>query len=265
MLRRTIAIGPLAVTCASDDPSFDAMIARDYRNFLSPRHTGFPVRILPLPVPGAGELSVTVNRRGIVIARDDFHSISDAAYTRTDLRIQRDTYSFNSWLRIFLTMAGLRRGALFIHGAGWRDGAGAWLFAGRSGAGKSTITRILGKPHALSDELTLLHHDGSATTACSTPFWGELQRGGEHSRRGTLRGICSLRHGAVVDLAPAAPAATLRTLLSTILFFSDNAVLMRRLLATAAAITRAVPGYALTFPRDARPATITRALREAAA
>lgn len=265
MYRRTIAIGPLAVTCMCDDRSFDALIARDYKMFLSPRHTGLPVRIMPLTSPSTDDLAVTANRRGITIARDDFHSRSDAAFTLTDLYIHRDTYSLNSWLRIFLTLAGLRRGILLVHGAGWRDGTGAWLFAGRSGAGKSTITRILGKRHALSDELTLLHHAGAGTTAYSTPFWGELQRGGEQSRRGALRGICSLRHGAAVDLTPAARPHTLRTLLSTILFFSDNAGLMRRLLATAAAITRTTPGYTLTFSRDARPASITRTLREAVA
>lgn len=265
MFRRTIAIGPLAVTCTFDDRSLDTLIARDYGNFLTPRHTGFPVHITPLPVPGADKLSVTVSRRGIAIARDDFRSLSDPAFSRTTLRIQRDTYSLNSWLRIFLTMAGVRRGILLVHGAGWRDDEGAWLFAGRSGAGKSTITRILGKRHALSDELTMVHHARASTTAYSTPFWGELHKGGERSRRGILRGICSLRHGAGVELTPAARTTTLRTLLATTLFFSDDAGLMGRLLATAAAISRATPGYTLTFPRDARPATITRTLREAAA
>lgn len=265
MYRRTIAVGPLSVTFQFDDPAMDVLIARDYRDFLCRRHNGMPVTILPPRAISTDDLKITARGRSILITRNDFHSRTDAAFSRSTLHIRPDTYALNSWLRIFFTLAGLRRGILLVHGAGWAHGPDAWLFAGRSGAGKSTITRLLGKNAALSDEVTMIRCDGTTAAAFSTPFWGELKQGGERSRRGTIRGICSLRQGASVSLTPEKPAATVRTLLATTLFFSNEPALLKKVLTITHAIARAAPGYTLTFPRHARRATLTRVLKEAAA
>jgi hypothetical protein len=72
-----------------------------------------------------------------------------------------------------------RRGSVVLHASAIADGGGALVFAGHSGAGKSTISEIAEKCGAelLSDDRTVLMVRDGAVMAAGTPWHGSLASG----------------------------------------------------------------------------------------
>jgi hypothetical protein len=103
-----------------------------------------------------------------------------------------------------------------IHGCGVRDEAGrAYVFAGQSGAGKSTIGRLWaerGDVTVLSDERVVLRTDGNGVTVWGTPFHGDAILASPAS--GELAGIFFLRHGGKHAVTPLEGAQATAQLMS---------------------------------------------------
>jgi len=83
-----------------------------------------------------------------------------------------------NFLRVFSAHQALRRGGVVLHSAGLVVEGRAYLFAGRSGAGKTTLTR---KGHAagagvLSDDINLVLPGSEGYEAHAVPFTGEFGR-----------------------------------------------------------------------------------------
>lgn len=109
-----------------------------------------------------------------------------------------------------------RQRGVEIHGCGVRDRSGrAYVFAGQSGAGKSTIGRLWadrGDVTVLSDERVVLRTDGRGVTVWGTPFHGDAILASPAS--GELAAIFFLRHAAAHALAPLAGAHAAAQLMS---------------------------------------------------
>jgi len=250
-MKRTIAlsVGNAPLTFFLPDTSWHSFIKKYYGPYLVPRSLRASPRIgiMQLPSGSNGELSVDRDGGQWNIKRGDFTSRSTANFLSTELNIVKDRFSLNSWLRIFLSLYGAARSQLLIHSAGYYHSGGVYLFPGRSGSGKSTITRLLGKDSALSDELVIVSSGKNNVQASSTPFWGELKKGSGSIFTGPLRGIFFLRHGAGISARRIDSGMGLRKLLPTVLFFSHDHATVSRVLALSAAFVKRLPAYELTF------------------
>src|SRR5262249_21999175 len=94
-----------------------------------------------------------------------------------------------------------------LHGAGVLDRAQrAWVFAGHSGAGKSTIAPLwTNRPDVtlLSDERVVLRTDGESIVAYGTPWHGDACL--TSPLCGRLAGVFFLHHGSGHETRPIAP------------------------------------------------------------
>ncbi len=84
---------------------------------------------------------------------------------------------FENYLRMVAAYAALQRQGLFLHSAGIVIDGRAWLFLGRSGAGKTTLSRLALQEGAavLSDDANMLLPDAQGRyRAGPVPFAGEL-------------------------------------------------------------------------------------------
>lgn len=91
-----------------------------------------------------------------------------------------------------------------IHGCGVLDAAGrAYVFAGQSGAGKSTMARLwVGQPgvRLLSDERVVLRTDRDRVEVYGTPWHGEAGLASPLS--GELAAVFFLNHGTTTSVTP---------------------------------------------------------------
>jgi hypothetical protein len=149
-----------------------------------------------------------------------------------------------------------RCGAIFhAAGFGWR-GCG-FVFLGRSGAGKTTLSRLLlGRPgwEPLSDDRVIVRRIGEGHLLFGTPWPGEA--GLAENGWFPLNGLCFLRQGSVNRLAALQPRAALERILplSSIPWFDREA--LGPVLDFLGSLAAAVPAWDLEFRDDASVAEL---------
>jgi ABC-type dipeptide/oligopeptide/nickel transport system ATPase subunit len=143
-----------------------------------------------------------------------------------------------------------REGGFLLHAASAvRDGE-AHIFTGRSGAGKTTLSR-LAPPDAtlLTDEVSYVRKSESGYIAYGTPFAGELAKAGENISA-PIAAVYLLVQGPENRLEPMDEAETVRTLMRNILFFAQDEATVQSVFKSACAFAAAVPMYRMIFTRS---------------
>lgn len=161
----------------------------------------------------------------------------------------KNQYALDSLLRVLLSWKLLEHQGFLLHAATViRDGK-AFVFTGRSGAGKSTVASLSPEGTVLTDEISLLRREHGVWRAYGTPFWGDFKAAGSNSSA-PVAGIFRLSQAAQNRVQSLRPMEVLRVLLPNVLFFSAEAEDNRQLLEILGKTVAEIPGYILSFRRD---------------
>jgi hypothetical protein len=158
-------------------------------------------------------------------------------------------YALDSLLRVLLSWKLTGRSGFLLHAASVIHNGNAYVFTGRSGAGKSTVASLAPEGSVLTDEISLLRCENGEWRAYGTPFWGEFRAAGLNTSA-PVRGIFRLVQAAENRLTPLRPVEMLRALLPNVLFFSAESEANRRLLGILAQAAEEISSYELAFRRD---------------
>lgn len=154
---------------------------------------------------------------------------------------------FENFCRILVTYRLHELGGAVIHGAGLvMDGEGL-LFAGRSGAGKSTVSRM-GLERGLtvlSDDLNALLPDDDSVLLAGLPFTGDLGAG--DGSIVPLRGLYRLVQDPGDSLHPLGKAEAVATLLACSPFLNADPHRRGALFSTLSALAEGMSSYELRF------------------
>ncbi len=262
MERVTIDIGGMPIALRTDNPPFARMLEERYVGFVKPTarpEFDFAVDVVP---PGriASEEDVSVHRQGgsWSIQRGDFRAECDPASRTGNIQQSANPYSIDSVLRIVHTLLLARQGGFLLHAASAIKNGRAFLFSGLSGAGKTTISR-LAPPEVtlLTDEVSYVRPEGDGYRAFGTPFAGELAKVGENVSA-PVAAVYLLEQGPENVIEPLKPAEAGRRLLENILFFAEDAELVKLVFQSACEFISRVPVLRLTFVPDERVWEIIR-------
>ena len=265
-----IAIGDVPVRVNTSEPSFLEMLKRRYAGFVIGEgngetadqvHAEFEFDIdLVTPVANDPEapVRVTLHAGRWRLERGDFRAEWEPASRRGWIRQSPNPYSIDAVLRIVHTLLLARQGGFLLHSASAIRNGKAFLFAGVSGAGKTTISR-LAPPDAtlLTDEISYVRKRGDGNDgnngyiAYGTPFTGELAKLGENTSA-PVAALYLLAQGPENRIAPVATSDAGRELLANTLFFAEDAEFVRLAFQSACDFVDRVPVYRLTFVPDAR-------------
>ncbi|WP_428265097.1 hypothetical protein [Haliangium sp.] len=173
---------------------------------------------------------------------------------RARFRMDESPNTLEAAVRIGMCVALPRRGGLILHASAlaWADRAA--IFAGHSGAGKSTIAAMLcaHRPalEKLSDELLVVAPSGpdGGWEAHVAPFLGS--RGLPHGTRREVAGVHFLVQAGHHRRIRLARPEAVRELMRHILVYVTEPATAARVLAAAGGLMQAAPGYRLEFAKD---------------
>lgn len=251
-----VEIGGMPVLVRTGSPEFFQILENRYGGFLNAAAQPvfeFDVDILP---PGRitdeEDLSVRFEGGRWVLERGDFHAELDPDLRRGHIRQSANPYAIDAAFRILHSLLLARQGGLLVHAASAVRNGRAFLFAGVSGAGKTTISR-LAPPGAtlLTDEISYLRREGGGYVAYGTPFAGELAKPGENLRA-PLAALYLLAQGPENRIEPVGEAHAIRAVLESVLFFAQDAGLVGQVFDSVCELVRSVPVQRLTFVPDSR-------------
>jgi hypothetical protein len=145
-----------------------------------------------------------------------------------------------------------KQGGFLLHSASAIRNGKAFLFAGVSEAGKTTISRLAPRDVTLlTDEISYVRRRGEEYVAFGTPFTGELAKLGENVSA-PIAALYLLGKGPDNRIDPVPAGEAVRSLLSNLLFFAKDEELVQTIFHTAFEFVRRVPVSRLTFFPDAR-------------
>ena len=252
-----IEIGGMAIALHTEDSAFRQLLEKRYAGFIKPSvnpQFEFDIQLFESQeTTGADEdVQVKLENGRWLLRRGDFRAGWDSREGRGHIRQSRNPYAIDSVLRIVHTLILARQGGFLVHAASVIRNGRAFLFAGVSGAGKTTISR-LAPPDAtlLTDEISYVRRDGSQYVGCGTPFAGELARVGEN-QSAPLSALFLLEKGPQNRIETVASSEAIRLLLRNILFFADDMELVNLVFRSACEFVEKVPVRRLIFVPDPR-------------
>lgn len=133
-----------------------------------------------------------------------------------------------NFLRVLLAHHLLDQGGVMLHSAGVLYRNNAYLFSGRSNAGKTTLTRkaIAAGVDVLSDDINLAAFENGGFRVHKAPFFGELGRREQNlSGCGSfpLGGLALLEKTSALTAMPVSPAEGVAGLLAGCPYVNDDA------------------------------------------
>lgn len=255
-LSLTIEIGGVSIRVNTNDPAFLDLLHNRYSGFVSSSplcEIEFDVEISQ---PGftKADFPVEVNQQGGVwsFRRGDFLAEWKPASRRGWIRQTANPYSIDAVLRIVHTLVLAKQGGFLMHSASAIRNGKAFLFAGVSEAGKTTISR-LAPPDAtlLTDEISYVRRRDDGYVAFGTPFTGELAKLGENVSA-PISTLYLLAKGKGNRIEPIPPVEAVRSVLANMLFFAKDQELVQATFDAAFEFVSRVPVARLTFYPDNR-------------
>jgi len=249
-------IGDLPIGLRTSDSCFTGMLQERYAGFLTPGALPAVEFDVELVSPEAAslddDLRVTTAAGRWWLERGDFWAEFDPAARRGRIRQSANPYSIDSVLRIVHTLMLAGTGGFLLHAASGSRNGRAFLFAGPSGAGKTTIASLAPTDVTLfTDEVSYVRKRPEGYWCYGTPFTGELAKPGVNASA-PVAALYLLAKGDANRLEPVGPAEAARRLLEDILFFARERGPVGQLFQAACDFVTQVPTYRLTFAPDAR-------------
>lgn len=181
MLRPTtisLQIASVPIRLAVGEGELAAALLDRYRAFLHPAPRPFILTLeATAPLASAPSEALRATRAGAKwrvqwqLSEAEF----DLARRRGKARGRLTPFAVDSWLRVLLSFLLPPRGGLVLHAATLLRAGRAHVFLGRSGAGKTTLARLVPPAQVFTDEISLLRVVHSRARAYPSPFWGEFK------------------------------------------------------------------------------------------
>jgi hypothetical protein len=254
-----IEIGGMPVLVRSESPEFLRILERRYSGFINANARAkceIDVDLVPAGrITDEDDVAVRFVNGRWTIERGDLWAEWESGSRSCKIVQSANPYSIDTALRIIHSLILAQEGGLLVHAASAVRNGRAFLFAGVSGAGKTTISRLAPQDTTLlTDEISYVrrakgHNEGYV--AYGTPFAGELAEPGENTRA-PLVALYLLEKGPqnIVERVTESEAA--HRLLENVLFFADDPELVNQVFESACELVSNVPVYKLTFYPDER-------------
>ncbi len=252
--RCTIIIAgyPIGITC--ENPELYQGIQKKYRIFTTSREPQFHVEInweqslVPLKLENLG---VNYRPDKVFISAPGIHGQGNLQNKTAELTVQavNPLDGLDYFLRTICAALAFEAKGFMVHGAGIVHRGKGYLFFGRSGSGKTTVSRNSIQEKVLNDDLVVLLPEGDSWRIYSTPFWNPTQV--EPRLLSTiLASMYRLVQDTAVFLEPMKSGQALAELQTNIPVITSNPEASIELIDRCKRLLGAIPIYRLHFLPD---------------
>jgi hypothetical protein len=263
----TVEIGGIPILLQPSDSKFCDLLESRYETFATRNETTAaaiektPVCQFEIHLDPGGRVSdqdARVTRRGELwnFRRGDFDATWNPRTGRGRITQCPNPYSIDTVLRITHSLVLAEQGGFLLHAASAIRNKRAFLFAGVSGAGKTTMSRLApADVTVLTDEISYIRRSEIKNDrnyiAFGTPFAGELARVGANTSA-PLEALYLLVQGPQNRIAPIAKIDAARAIMRHILFFAEESDLVAKVFDSVLEFVSRVHVAQLIFTPDAR-------------
>jgi hypothetical protein len=250
-----VAIGGHSVRLNTTSIDFLEVLQARYAGFVHEANAEFELEIDFFPaehVISDPDVRVSYRSGKWILERGDFIAEWFPALSRGRVRQTATAYSTDSVLRIVHTLLLAKSGGFLMHAASAIRNGRAFLFAGESGAGKTTISSLAPSDATLlTDEISYIRNVEGRYIAFGTPFTGDLGIPGENTLA-PVAAVYLLAKGLSNSIEPVEASEAARALLANMLFFAEDPDMVRLVFQAACDFVHRVSVFRLTFVPDAR-------------
>ncbi|HET9399438.1 MAG TPA: hypothetical protein VFO34_00675 [Candidatus Acidoferrales bacterium] len=254
LLHADVEIGGVTFRFRTSDADFHEILRRRYAGFLSADSMPQVQLDVELCEPKSSdvdrELSVVLDGGIWRMSRGDFSAEWDPVSSHGRIRQAAAPYASDAALRIIHSLLLAKEGGFLVHAASAVRNGLAHVFAGVSGAGKTTMAGLAPEDATLlTDEISFVQRERGCYFGCGTPFTGELNRSGENIRA-QIGALYFLEQSQRNEILPIASSAACRRLLENVLFFANDGELVNQVFQSVCEFLAEVPVHVLRFKKD---------------
>jgi hypothetical protein len=176
----TLNIAGLHIALTCKNPRLFNALCQRYRLFLMPGETQFQIEVALENNNNPVEFSIpeiSFQNNQVNLSSREFSGHFDILERHASLVIGVTTpvAAVDYFLRVVFALMVFQAEGMMVHGAGILHNQCGYLFFGRSGSGKTTVSRSSVNDEVLNDDLVVLMPQGNTWRMYSTPFWNPTQ------------------------------------------------------------------------------------------
>lgn len=245
-----IKIANFVVSFNLEDEKFYQMMDKRYGSFRTYRQTRRKILLNFIPRQKHKEIIdpyFQITNDKVIFKRHDFEAEKKINSNTLTVRIEKNKYTFDTFLRVYLSYELLQRRCVLIHAAGFYiDYKHGILVPGQIGAGKTTLSKKAKRDSVLSDEIICIVSREKFIKICGTPFMGNFRIGGS-SYEQQLMGCYFLLHKGKQLCEKLSYRDSLVHLMKNIIFFGKDISSFNTILKICINIVTKTPCYSFGF------------------
>jgi hypothetical protein len=250
-------IGAISVLIYSESQEFIAQTKERYANFIaSGLHPSLKIEVEISPpqnlktnydqTPDSPDVSFYNSKSRWRIKWQELFGEFDLRSGKGKLSCSLGPSGINSFLRFVYSLILVKEPGFLVHASSLIRNDMGYIFPGKSGAGKTTITQLSPDTTLLSDDISLIKIVNGVPVAFGTPFWGALAVGGENVST-TITGIYFPMKDNKNYVQKLSPRQALERLLPNVVFFARDSEFSKQLFNLCYELVTKVPAYELHF------------------
>lgn len=197
------------------------------------------------------QYSVRHENQYIIFERKDYRLLLSSDFTAAILAIYDDFTLRHAMMNLYSAFIVHLEWGLLLHASCVIEDDRAWLFSGRSGAGKSTVASLSAPRRLLSDEASIVRVTAGTVDVFDSPFRSETTS--EHTRQPIpLDGIHLLVQSQRIHRQPLKSGDAVARLMDKAFYWSYSTNESRKILRLCARLLQHVPVYELEFQKNNR-------------
>lgn len=201
----------------------------------------------------AVNLEVDIRREGsrVIYRRDDFLLETDDTYNRATIQVHDDVALNHALLTLYSAHVVHHRWGLVLHASCIVEDGRGYLFAGQSGAGKSTVAMLSHPRTVLSDEAAIVCLEEDTPLVYDSPFRSDSEATFAADPV-PLDGIHLLTQSLMIERKPIKQADLVYRVMDKIFYWAADPQETVKLIALAGKLAERVPAYDLYFQKNDR-------------